>query len=117
MTTAPPTSTKLRAHGAVLGGGTGVGLAGLIVGLVQAHIARTALAPVDIQAIYAGVSVLGAFYGTWMVPLLSRVDPGAIAAVPQPPPPGAQTQLTPTVSLVPPVPEAPPPAASPPYAP
>lgn len=77
---------QLKAHGAWLGGGTGAGLAGLIVGLLQQHLVHHPLAPIDVEAIYSGVGVLGAFGGAWLLPAPLAAVLGALGATPAPAP-------------------------------
>lgn len=76
---------QLKAHGAWLGGGTGAGLAGLVVGLLQQHLTHHPLAPIDVEAIYSAVGVLGAFGGAYLLPGPLAAALGALGAVPAAP--------------------------------
>lgn len=94
---------QLKAHGAWLGGGTGVGVASLIVGLLQQHVTHHPLAQVDVQAVYSLVAVAGSFLGAYVLPTLQRVVPPAQAPAGQQP---VATTLPPSMPAAP----APPPA-------
>ena len=77
---------EAKAHGAWLGAGSGVALAQIIVGVVQA-VTRRPLDPGFIAAIDGVTSPLLALLGAWLAPHTPRlpVTPAVISVAPVPP--------------------------------
>lgn len=63
-----------KAHGAWLGAGTGVAIANVVTGLIEAYGTHAALPAAAVAAISLVCSPLVAFLGAWLAPLIAKAE-------------------------------------------